>query len=57
MLANPAVDCALVGTVNPAHIEEAAAAVDIVLDDDTLAAIETIMRGAVTASLLTPEDV
>jgi aryl-alcohol dehydrogenase-like predicted oxidoreductase len=57
VLAHPAVDTALVGTVNPDHIASAVHAADITLSAADLAEIGAIMEGAATARLLEPEDV
>lgn len=54
-LANPDVQVAIVGTRNPAHVDEALAAVDIDLDTDALARIEDIMRGAMPIVGPSPE--
>ncbi|HEY5304633.1 MAG TPA: aldo/keto reductase [Acidimicrobiales bacterium] len=43
-LANPAVDVAIVGTRNVAHVQESLAVADLVLDAGALARIEDIMR-------------
>jgi aryl-alcohol dehydrogenase-like predicted oxidoreductase len=45
-LANAAVDVAIVGTRNPAHVGQAVAAADIVLEPGVLERIDEIMRGA-----------
>jgi aryl-alcohol dehydrogenase-like predicted oxidoreductase len=45
-LANPAVDVAIVGTRNPAHVDQALAAADVTLEPAVLERIEAIMRGA-----------
>ncbi len=45
-LSNPAVHVAIVGTRNPAHIDDALAAADLRLDGDVLARIDEIMRAA-----------
>jgi hypothetical protein len=42
-LANPAVDVAIVGTRNPAHVDDAVAAADLKLDRDILERIDEIM--------------
>ena len=46
-LHNPAVDVAIVGTRDPAHVDEALVAADIVLDDEVMQRIDQIMIGAV----------
>ncbi len=55
VLANPAVDVAIVGSRHPAHIEGPIGALDMHLDDDDLAEIDRIMAGAVTAAGPSPE--
>jgi aryl-alcohol dehydrogenase-like predicted oxidoreductase len=45
-LANPAVDVAIVGTRNPAHVDSAVAATEVVLEPPVLARIDDIMVGA-----------
>jgi aryl-alcohol dehydrogenase-like predicted oxidoreductase len=54
-LANPAVDVAIVGSRSPRHIEEAAGAAAIELDEDDLGRIEGIMAGAVPIAGPSPE--
>lgn len=54
-LANPDVDVAIVGTRDPAHVEEAVDAVDLELGDDLLARIDEVMAGAVPVSGPAPE--
>jgi len=46
VLANPAVDVAIVGARNPSQIEQTAHAADISLSPETLQRIEQIMREA-----------
>jgi aryl-alcohol dehydrogenase-like predicted oxidoreductase len=55
VLANPAVDVAIVGSRHPAHIEGPIGALDIQLEPDDLAEIDRIMAGAVTAAGPSPE--
>jgi aryl-alcohol dehydrogenase-like predicted oxidoreductase len=54
-LANPAVDVAIVGSRHPAHIEDSVAALDVALDGDDLAEIDSIMAGTVPVAGPTPE--
>jgi len=54
-LHNPAVDVAIVGTRDPAHVDEALAAADIVLDDEVMQRIDQIMIGAVPVGGPSPE--
>ena len=56
-LANPAVHVAIVGARRPAHIEGAAPAVGIALDQDALARVEEILQQAATVGGPTPEGV
>jgi aryl-alcohol dehydrogenase-like predicted oxidoreductase len=56
-LANPAVQVAIVGTRNAAHIAEAVAAADIELSADELAEIDGIMAEATPAPGPTPDSV
>jgi aryl-alcohol dehydrogenase-like predicted oxidoreductase len=56
-LANPAVHSAIVGTRNPRHVQEALAAVDIVLDADTLSRIDAILHDVTPISGPSPEMV
>src|SRR5580765_3603382 len=46
-LANPAVDAAIVGTRNPAHLTDSVRAVDVRLSNDDLAEIDRILAGSV----------
>jgi aryl-alcohol dehydrogenase-like predicted oxidoreductase len=57
VLANPAVDVAIVGSRQPRHIEGPVGALDMQLDADDLAEIDRIMAGAVTAAGPSPEMV
>jgi aryl-alcohol dehydrogenase-like predicted oxidoreductase len=57
VLANPAVDVAIVGTRDPEHIDEAVAAADIVLDDGSLDRIRDIAKAAVPVPGPSPESV
>jgi aryl-alcohol dehydrogenase-like predicted oxidoreductase len=45
-LANPAVQVAIVGARHGQHIDEAVAASELHLDDDTIARVDQIMVGA-----------
>ena len=54
-LYNPAVDVAIVGTRDPAHVDEALVAADIVLDDEVMQRIDQIMIGAVPVGGPSPE--
>jgi aryl-alcohol dehydrogenase-like predicted oxidoreductase len=54
-LANPAVEVAIVGTRNPAHIDDAIAAADIKLEPDTLDRIYEIMRNTQPTEGPSPE--
>ncbi len=54
-LANPDVHAAIVGTRNPAHVQEALNAVDVSLDAPTLARIDEIMRGTTPLAGPSPE--
>ena len=54
-LQNPAVDVAIVGTRDPAHVDEALVAADIVLDDEVMQRIDQIMIGAVPVGGPSPE--
>jgi len=56
-LANPAVHVAIVGTRNPEHVDEALAAADLVLDEDTLRRIDEMMVGAAPIAGPSPETV
>ncbi len=55
VLANPAVQVAIVGTRDPAHIAEAVAASDIDLDHSVLQRIDEIMRASVPVGGPAPE--
>jgi aryl-alcohol dehydrogenase-like predicted oxidoreductase len=57
VLANPAVDVAIVGTRNPKHIEDAIAAAEIKLDASALHRIEDIISDEVRVGGPTPESV
>jgi aryl-alcohol dehydrogenase-like predicted oxidoreductase len=57
VLANPAVDVAIVGSRQPRHIEGPVGALDLQLDAGDLAEIDRIMAGAVTAAGPSPEMV
>jgi hypothetical protein len=54
-LANPAVDVAIVGTRNAAHVDQALAAADIDLDDEVMHRINLIMADATPVSGPSPE--
>jgi aryl-alcohol dehydrogenase-like predicted oxidoreductase len=54
-LANPAVDVAIVGTRNPAHVDEAVAAADVSLEPALLERIDKIMAGAQPIAGPSPE--
>jgi aryl-alcohol dehydrogenase-like predicted oxidoreductase len=56
-LANPRVHVAIVGTRNPDHVEEALSAVELELDELTLARIDQIMRDVVPIAGPSPEMV
>jgi aryl-alcohol dehydrogenase-like predicted oxidoreductase len=56
-LANPAVHAAIVGTRNPAHVQEALAAADVTLSPSTLARIGEIMNDATALAGPSPETV
>ena len=54
-LANPAVDVAIVGTRDPAHLDEALGAASLDLDEDVLDQIALIVRDAVPVDGPAPE--
>ena len=56
-LANPAVHVAIVGARRPAHIEGAAPAAEVHLDEDALARVEEILAQAAMVGGPTPEGV
>jgi aryl-alcohol dehydrogenase-like predicted oxidoreductase len=56
-LANPAVHVAIVGARHARHVQDSLAAADITLSAADLAAIDTIMAAATTATGPTPESV
>jgi aryl-alcohol dehydrogenase-like predicted oxidoreductase len=56
-LANPAVQVAIVGTRNPKHVDDAAAAADLVLDEQTMKVIAEIVRSEVPVGGPSPETV
>jgi aryl-alcohol dehydrogenase-like predicted oxidoreductase len=56
VLANRAVDVAIVGARRATHIEEGVGAADFKLSDDDLAEIDRIMTGAVTVAGPSPES-
>jgi aryl-alcohol dehydrogenase-like predicted oxidoreductase len=55
VLANPAVQVAIVGTRDPAHVTEAVTAPEIGLDDSVLQRIDEIMRSSVPVGGPAPE--
>jgi aryl-alcohol dehydrogenase-like predicted oxidoreductase len=55
VLANPAVDVAIVGVRNPKHVEELAAASNIELSPDDLRAIDVVMARAIPVGGPSPE--
>ena len=57
VLANPAVQVAIVGTRNPKHIDDAIAAADLELDASALHRIEDIIRDEVPVGGPSPESV
>jgi aryl-alcohol dehydrogenase-like predicted oxidoreductase len=57
VLANPAVDVAIVGTRNPRHVDDAIAATELRLDTDAMSRIDQIMAGAVPVGGPSPESV
>jgi aryl-alcohol dehydrogenase-like predicted oxidoreductase len=56
-LANPAVHVAIVGTRNQEHVDDAVAAADLVLDQQTMKVIEEIVRAEVPVGGPSPETV
>jgi aryl-alcohol dehydrogenase-like predicted oxidoreductase len=56
-LAQPAVHVAIIGTRDPAHVDDAIAAADLHLDRDALSRIDAIMADAVPVSGPSPEAV
>ena len=56
-LASPAVHVAIVGTRDPAHVDDGVAAADLKLDDQVLARIDAIMQTAGLAAGPSPESV
>jgi len=54
-LVNPAVDVAIVGTRNPAHVDDAVAAADVKLEPAVLERIDEIMRDAEPTAGPSPE--
>ena len=54
-LANPAVHVAIVGTRDPAHVDEAVAAASISLDGAVIGRIDAIMRGTAPVAGPSPE--
>ncbi len=56
VLANPAVDVAVIGARSPQHIEQTAPAADVQLTPETLGEIEQIMRDAAPIGGPSPED-
>lgn len=55
VLANPAVDVAIVGARHPQQLDETVKAADVHLTPQTMGQIETIMRDAVPMGGPTPE--
>jgi aryl-alcohol dehydrogenase-like predicted oxidoreductase len=55
-LANPAVHVAIVGTRDPAHVDEAVAAAELRLGSDVLDQIDTVMQGAEPVAGPAPES-
>jgi hypothetical protein len=55
VLANPAVQVAIVGSRTPGHLQESTGALDLSLSDDDLAEIDSIMSAAVPTSGPAPE--
>jgi aryl-alcohol dehydrogenase-like predicted oxidoreductase len=55
-LANPAVQVAIVGTRNPAHVDDAVAAADLVLEPTVLERIEQVMVGTHPLAGPSPEQ-
>jgi aryl-alcohol dehydrogenase-like predicted oxidoreductase len=55
VLAQPAVDCAIVGTLTPQEITDTSAAADIHLAPDDMRAIASVMRAAVSVGGPSPE--
>jgi aryl-alcohol dehydrogenase-like predicted oxidoreductase len=55
VLANPAVDAAIVGTSNPAHLTDAVDAVDVRLSPEDLAEIDRIIAGSAPVHGPAPE--
>ena len=56
-LANPAVHVAIVGTRNPAHVDDAVAALDLELDEHAMRQIDQIVSNEVPVGGPTPESV
>jgi aryl-alcohol dehydrogenase-like predicted oxidoreductase len=54
-LANPAVDAAIVGTTNPAHLNDTVKAVDVRLSHEDLAEIDQIVAGSAPVRGPSPE--
>ena len=57
VLANPAVQVAIVGTRNPRHVDDAIAAADLKLDDQAMRAIDEVVSAEVAVGGPTPESV
>jgi aryl-alcohol dehydrogenase-like predicted oxidoreductase len=55
VLANPAVHVAIVGTRDPAHVDEALAAAELDLDDEVMGRIDRIMSAATPVAGPSPE--
>jgi len=56
-LANPAVHVAIVGTRNPTHVDDAVAALDLVLDEQAMRQVDEIVSDEVPVGGPTPESV
>jgi aryl-alcohol dehydrogenase-like predicted oxidoreductase len=54
---NPAVDVAIVGTRNPAHVDDAVAALDLVLDEQAMYRVDEIVSDEVPVGGPTPGSV
>ncbi|MGD0439018.1 MAG: aldo/keto reductase [Acidimicrobiales bacterium] len=54
-LARPGIDVAIVGTRDPAHVDDAVRAVDLQLDEEALANIDNVTSSAVTVTSPSPE--
>jgi aryl-alcohol dehydrogenase-like predicted oxidoreductase len=54
---NPAVHVAIVGTRNPAHVDDAVAALDLVLDEQAMRRVDEIVSDEVPVGGPTPGSV